>query len=192
MRASSFSLPSTRNTSLGLHGAKNGDKYNPQERCLVPEEVTSGTYFINIISLLSHSKLMGKLRHRAIKDSYKVNKRQDKIRPFWFNPRSHQTTLPHKRDGELWLPSIRVLSARSSHTLEAGTVLAYDRNEKTEPREAQGPACSHTARKRQRWDLNPGQPAQPSRDLSSVWRMGGLLAKGKASWGASSCKVLIS
>jgi hypothetical protein len=70
-----------------------------------------------------------------------------------------------------------------SHTLEGGPVLAHDRNEKTEPREAQGPACSHTARKKQSWDLNSGQPAQPSRDLSSVWRMRGLLAKCKASWG---------
>lgn len=136
----------------------------------MPEEVTSGRFFISIISLLSHSKFMGKLRHGAIKDSYKVNKRQDKIGPFWFNPRRHQATLPHKRDGKLWLPSVRVLSVRSSHTLEAGTVLDHDRNERTEPREAQGPACSHTARKRQSWDLNLGQPAQPSRDLSSVWR----------------------
>lgn len=112
--------------------------------------------------------------------------------PFWFNPRSHQATLPHKTDGESWFPSIRALSARSSHTLEAGTVLAHDRNEKTGLREAQRPACSHTARKKQSWDLNLGQPSQPSRDLDSVWRMGGLLAKGKASWGASSWKVLIS
>lgn len=64
----------------------------------MPEEVTSGRYFISIISLLSHSKLMGKLRHRATKDSYKVNKRQNKIGPFWFNPRSHQATLPHTRE----------------------------------------------------------------------------------------------
>lgn len=47
---------------------------------------------------------MGKLRHRAIKDSYKVNKRQDKIEPFWFNPRSHRATLPHKRDGNYGFP----------------------------------------------------------------------------------------
>lgn len=63
----------------------------------MPKEVTSGRYFISIISLLSHSKLMGKLRHRATKDSYKVNKRQNKIGPFWFDPRSHQATLPPKR-----------------------------------------------------------------------------------------------
>lgn len=66
----------------------------------MPEEAAFGRHFISNISLLFHSKRMGKLRQRAIKDSYKVNKRQDNIGSFWFNPRSHQATLLHKRDGE--------------------------------------------------------------------------------------------
>lgn len=138
----------------------------------MPEEATISRYFSSIISLLSQSKLTGKLRHREMKDSHKIDKRQEKLWPFWVQsqkPPGH----PASQKGQGIIPSTRARSARPSHTLEAGIVISHDRNEKTEPGESQRPAYCHTAKKKQSWDLNPGQPAQPSRDLSFVLRAGG-------------------
>lgn len=148
----------------------------------MPEEATSSSSFISILSLLSQSKLLRKLRHRETKESYKADKRQDKIWPFGVQsqkPPGHTAS----QIGQGIIPSTRTLSARLSHTPEAGTVISHDRNKKTESREFQGPVYCHMARKRRSWDLNTDQPAQPSRDLSSVLRVKVLLAKGKASWG---------
>lgn len=48
----------------------------------MPEEATASRYFSSIISLLSQNKLTGKLRHREMKDSHKIDKRQEKLWAF--------------------------------------------------------------------------------------------------------------